>query len=81
MNEHYTVKTRLVKLIEEEFDLIYEEDFDLESKLGDIVGLDDFELSNFQLKVEDEFGIYLNSKDVENYITLQELIDIIHELI
>lgn len=81
MNEHFRVKTRLIKLIENKLSLKFEEDFDLTSKLRDLF-IDEFEFINLQLEIEDEFGIYFDSNSYINYnrMILQELIEKTEEL-
>lgn len=81
MNEHYKVKTRLIKLIENKLSLKFEEDFDLTSKLRDLF-IDEFEFINLQLEIEDEFGIYFDSNLYIDYnrMILQELIEKTEEL-
>lgn len=75
MNEHFKVKTRLIKLIENKLFLKFEEDFDLTTKLRDLF-IDEFEFINFQLVIEDEFGIYFDSNSYIDYnrLTVEELI-------
>lgn len=81
MNEHFRVKTRLIKLIENKLSLKFEEDFDLTSKLRDLF-IDEFEFINLQLEIEDEFGIYFDSNSYIDYnrMILQELIEKTEEL-
>ena len=81
MNEHFSVKTRLIKLIENKLSLKFEEDFGLTSKLMNLF-IDEFEFINLQLEIEDEFGIYfdLNSYIDYNRMILQELIEKTEEL-
>lgn len=75
MNEHFKVKTRLIKLIENKLFLKFEEDFDLTTKLRDLF-IDEFEFVNFQLEIEDEFGIYFDSNSYIDYnrMIIEELI-------
>ena len=81
MNEHFRVKTRLIKLIENKLSLKFEEDFNLTSKLRDLF-IDEFEFINLQLEIEDEFGIYFDSNSYIDYnrMILQELIEKTEEL-
>ena len=81
MNEHYRVKTRLIKLIENKLSIKFEEDFDLTSNLIDLF-INEFEFINFQLEIEDEFGIYFDSNlyIVYNRMTVEELIEKTEEL-
>lgn len=75
MNEHYKVKTRLIKLIENKLSITFENHFDLTTKLRDLF-IDEFEFINFQLVIEDEFGIYFDSNSYIDYnrLTVEELI-------
>lgn len=81
MNEHYRVKTRLIKLIENKLSIKFEEDFDLTSNLIDLF-INEFEFINLQLEIEDEFGIYFDSNlyIVYNRMTVEELIEKTEEL-
>ncbi len=75
MNEHFKVKTRLIKLIENKLYITFENHFDLTTKLRDLF-IDEFEFINFQLEIEDEFGIYFDSNSYIDYnrMTVEELI-------